>query len=146
MATVIYKGFYTALTAGQLSGTPDIRFLIAMTGFTFDEDSVNLDDGTLDEFDGSNYARYDAANPTGGYIDADDLFKLDCDGGDFGTSPSGAGTDDSAYLVCYRHVDGTAANDIILFSTDVGVPPSIHGGAITLVVPAEGVLLVRTAD
>lgn len=145
MATVIYKGFYTALTAGSLSGTPDIRAAICMTGFSFDEDSINMDDGTLDEYDGSNYARYDIATPTGGYVDADDLFKIDGDSGDFGTSPIGAGSDVAAYLVVYLNVGGSDATSIILMSTDVGVPPSISGGAATMIIPAEGLILVRAA-
>lgn len=145
MALTVYKGFYNTLIAGGLSGAFDLRFLIAMGSFAFDEDSINLDDGVIDEYDGSNYARYDAGSVTAAYVDASDLYQIDCADGNFGSSPAGAGSDDAAYLVAYKHVDGTAANDIILFSTDVGVPPAISGGLITLQVPAAGVLLIRPA-
>jgi len=146
MATQVYKGFYQSLDAGTLTPTPDIRCALAMTGFSFGADSINLDDGTLDEFDGSGYARYDVANPTGAYVDADDAFVIDGDSGSFG-DPVGIGTDDLERLVVYLHVDGTAANDIILASTDTGVAGAVvSGGALELVVPAEGLIRVRTAD
>jgi hypothetical protein len=146
MATQIYKGFYQALDAGSLTPTPDIRAIVTMTGFSATADAINLDDVTLDEFDGSGYVRLDIANPTGAYVDADDAFVVSGDDGSFG-DPVGAGSDDPGWLVIILHVDGTAANDIILASTDTGIAGAVvSGGAMSLVVPAEGLIRVRTAD
>ena len=80
MAAVVFKGFYTALQAGSLAGTPDIRHKLTMGDTTCDteEDSVYLSDFTdIDEFDGIGYAELDAASVTFAYVDADDEMQLD---------------------------------------------------------------------
>lgn len=145
MADVIYKGFYEALEQGLLDGTPDVRCGLYMSGFTFDEDAVNLADGTLDEFDGAGYTRLDCADVTTGYVDADDEWQLDFSDGDFG-DPVAPGSEVIAGLFAYLYVDGTAANDIILASTTTGgFGVNANNGALNLALPTGGLLFVRQA-
>lgn len=144
MADVIYKGFYNALESGALAA-PDIRVGLFMSGFSFDADSVNLDDGTLDEFDGVGYSRLDAASVTTGYVDGSDEWQLDLADGDFG-DPVAPGSEVIAGLFCYLHVDGTAANDIILASTTTGgFGANANNGPLSLTLPATGLLFARAA-
>lgn len=140
----LYKGFFVALEAGQLA-SPDIRFALALSGFAFDEDSVNLDDGTLDEYDGVGYARYDAASVTTGYVDDDDEWQANAASGTFG-DPVSPASEPVAHLVAILHVDGTAANDIILGSRTDGVA-GLNGnnGAFTLTIPDIGFFFGRQA-
>lgn len=143
MADVIYKGFYEALEQGLLEGTPDVRCLLFMSGFTADADAVNLADVTLDEFDGSGYSRIDCANVVAGYVDADDEWQLDFDDDDFG-EPVGPGSDDIEGMAVYLYVDGTAANDVLLASTTTGgFGVNANNGALNLTLPADGLLFVR---
>lgn len=139
MAKQRYAGYETARGAGDLEGTPDIRFLLAMSGFSFAAASVNLADGTLDEFDGANYVRYDASGVAVAYDAGDDEWQITCDSGagdEFGTSV-GAGTEAPSVLVAYLHVDGTAANDIILASSDDGGFADGNGGDMGLTLPND---------
>lgn len=145
MADQLYKGFFEALEQGLLEGAPDIRLFLFMSGFTADADAVNLDDATLDEFDGAGYARIDCANVVAGYVDGDDEWQLDFDDDDFG-DPVAPGSDDIEGLGVYLYVDGTAANDILLGTTTeggFGVPA--NNGSLSLVLPATGLLFVRQA-
>jgi hypothetical protein len=148
MGDVIYKGFYQALADGSLETTPDVRLLLVMSGFTgeTEEDAINLADITsLDEFDGIGYGRLDLANVTTGYVDADDEWQLDADDGDFG-DPVAPGSDVIYGLVAYLHVDGTAANDVILGFTDSGgFGINANNGPLNIVLPAGGLLFVRQA-
>jgi hypothetical protein len=139
MAAQVYKGFWTALEAGSLA-SPDIRYGLYMSGFSFDADSINLADGTLDEFDGVGYARVDAASVTSGYVDADDEWQLDSSDAVFG-DPVAPGSEVIAGMFGYLHVDGTAANDIILFSTDEGgFGVNANNGSLSFALPTGGIL------
>lgn len=148
MADVIYKGFYQALAAGSLETAPDVRLLLFMSGFTFDADSIHLEDGTIDEFDGVGYAQLDCANVTAAYVDADDEWQLNFDngtGGEFGANVA-AGSDVIAGLCAYLYVDGDPANDIILGSTTTGgFGVNANNGAVSLTLPATGLLFNRQA-
>lgn len=147
MARQRYAGYETARDAGDLSGTPDIRFALCMSGFTFSASAVNLADGTLDEFDGANYARYDATTVAVAYDSGDDEWRITCDSGDgdeFGTSV-GAGSEAPSVLVCYLHVDGTAANDIILASSTDGGFSDGNGGDMGLTLPNDVALFSGNA-
>lgn len=148
MASVIYKGFYDAFEAGSLTGTPDIRCLLVMTGTTCDteEDAVNLADfTTIDEFDGVGYTRLDCASVTTGYDLTDDEWQLDFADGDFG-DPVAPGGDVIQGMVVYLYVDGTAANDIALGYTDSGgFGVNANNGALNLTLPAAGLMFVRQA-
>lgn len=147
MATVIYKGFYDSLEAGDLAA-PDIRILLVMSATTCDteEDAVNLADfTTLDEFDGVGYSRLDCASVTTGYNATDDEWQLDCASGSFG-DPVAPGSDVIQAMVVYLHVDGTAANDVALaYSSDGGFGVNANNGDLALTVPAAGLMFARTA-
>jgi len=144
MADQIYQGFYNALQAGDLAGTPDIRYALFMSGFSFDADSETLADGTLDEFDGGGYARQTAANVTFAYVDADDEMQLDSDDVEFG-DPVAAGSDDITGVALLLYVDGTDADVILASTTAGGFPAQANNGSLTLTLPAAGLLFVRQA-
>lgn len=142
MATVFYKGFYDDLESGALA-SPDERALLALGGFSFDPDSVFLTDGTLDEYDGTNYARLDLASVTTSYDATNNLWKLTAtSGGAFGSSPIGPASDDIAQLVLYRHVGADSAN-VIHVSIDSVAGQNGAGGQLTLTVPANGLIRVK---
>jgi hypothetical protein len=144
---VLFKGFYTALEAGSLA-SPDIRHMLVMSSFSgeTEEDAVTLSDiTTLDEFDGIGYAQLDAASVTTGYVDADDEWQLDHADGDFGTDVA-PGSDDIYGMLTYLYVDGDPANDIVLgFTKDGGFGVNANNGALTLTLPAGGLLFIRAA-
>lgn len=144
---MLYAGYHQARSAGDLDGTPDIRIGLAMSGFSFDADDVNLADGTLDEFDGSGYSRYDATTPVGGYDAAADQWQVTCDSGDgdeFGTTVS-SGSEPPSVIFVYLHVDGTDANDVILASSDAPTFADGNGGPLGLVLPNDVALFDRAA-
>jgi len=146
MADVIYKGFYTALKAGSLNGTPDIRAFLFMSGFSFNADSINLLDGTMAVFDGTGYAELDCAAVTLAYVDADNEMQLDFDNGQFGGAEVAAGSEVIAGMAVYLFVDGTEANDIILASTTTGgFGVNANNGLLSLVLPVAGLLFARQA-
>lgn len=146
MADQIFKGFYQALEAGLLDGSPDIRVGLAMSGFTADADSVHEDDATdLDEFDGVGYSRLDAANVVAGYVDADDEWQLDFDDDEFG-DPVAAGSGTIEGLFVILHVDGDPANDYLLGYTDTGAfGVNANNGPLALTLPTGGLMFVRQA-
>jgi hypothetical protein len=148
MADVVFKGFYTALQAGDLAGTPDIRCLLTMGDTTCDteEDSVNLADFTdIDIFDGIGYAELDCASVTFAYVDGSDEMQLDFADGDFG-DPVAPGTDDISGMLVYLYVDGDPDNDIALGWTDAGgFGVNAANGALNLTLPAGGLMFVRQA-
>ena len=57
----------------------------------------------------------------------------------------GAGSDDIAALVGYLHVDGTAAADVLLFSTDQDAGKNANGGKLGFTLPAGGLVFGRQA-
>lgn len=141
---VLYKGFFVAQEAGQLA-SPDVRFALALSGFSYNKDSVNLDDGTLDEYDGVGYVRYDAASVVTEYVDADDEWQARAASGSFG-DPVAPASEPVAHLVAILNVDGTAANDIILGSRIDGIA-GLNGnnGAFLLTIPGIGFFFGRQA-
>jgi hypothetical protein len=150
MAAVIYKGFYTALQAGDLAGTPDIRCLLTMGSTTCETeeygDIVNLSDFTdIDEFDGVGYTQLDCASVTFAYVDADDEMQLDFADGSFG-DPVAPGSDDISGMLVYLCVDGDPDNDIALGWTDQGgFGVNASNGSLDLTLPATGLMFVRQA-
>jgi len=145
MADQLFKGFYDSLAAGDLDGSPDIRLMLTMAGFTCDADAVNLSDATdLDEFDGVGYVRIDAANVSAAYDTDDDEWQLVCDSDSFGDTVA-PGSGDIDGMVVYLYVDGDPDNDVILGRTDTGFGVNAANGALNLTVPAAGLMFVRQA-
>jgi len=144
MTQILTQGYHEARSAGDLDGTPDIRIGLGLSGFALDPDDVNVADATLDEYDGSGYTRYDAASPVGGYSASLDMWRIDCADGSFGATVAAA-TEEVEWLFVILHVDGTAANDIILGATDSVAGINGTGGALTIAIPTDGLLFDRTA-
>ena len=124
----------------------DIRCLLVMTNTTADtdQDAGTLSAiGTLDEYDGSGYSRAALASQVVTRDDANNRAEISA------TSPIsfgatvGAGTRSAAGMVVYRHVDGTAANDLPIAYIDTGgFPVNGGGGAFQVTINAEGLLQV----
>lgn len=148
MASVVFRGFYDALAAGDLAGTPDIRIRLVMGGFSgaSEGDAVNVADiTTLDEFDGVGYTELDCAAVTTGYDTGDDEWQMDFTDGSFG-NPVSPGSDDILGLFVYLFVDGTDANDVALgFTSDGGFGVNANNGELSLTLPASGLMFVRAA-
>lgn len=143
MADQLYKGFWNDLIAGALA-TPDLRVFLFMSSFSADADAVNLDDATLDEFDGVGYSRIDCAGVTVAYVDADDTVYIDFDDDTWGAIVA-PGSEAPSGLGLYRHVDGTAANDVLLATITTGSFVNANNGEYNLVVPANGLLFGQQA-
>lgn len=121
----------------------DIRALLVMTNTTADtdRDAGTLSAiGTLDEYDGSGYARAALASQSVVRDDANNRAELQA------TSPISfggtvaAGTRQAAGIVVYRHVDGTAANDQpIVYIDSGGFPIAGGGGPFQYAINAEGI-------
>lgn len=122
----------------------DIRVILVMTNTTADtdQDAGTISAiGTLDEYDGSGYTR-PALTQSVVRDDANNRAELDANDFTFGSAVA-AGTRQAAGMVVYRHVDGTAANDLpIAYIDSGGFPFSGNGGAINVTVNAEGLLQV----
>lgn len=124
--------------------THDIRVLLVMSNTTADTDQ---DAGTLsaittlDECDGSGYARVALAGEAVVRDDANNRAELDCN--DFVFPTLGAGTRSNVGLVVFRFVDGTAANDQpIAYIDSGGFPFNGNGQNVNGNVNAEGLLQV----
>jgi hypothetical protein len=146
MAKFTYKGFRQDLVDGNVVSGADVRVLAVMNGSSAgtDEDAVNIDDITsLNEFDGSNYARLDLANVAVVSDDTNDRHEVTADDGSFGATV-GAGSDEIIGFVYYRWVDGTAANDILWAFNDDGCPVDPNGGALDLTLPADGIVQIQS--
>jgi hypothetical protein len=148
MADTIFKGFYQALEAGLLTGSPDVRVKLVMGSFTgeAEEDAVHVSDLTnVDEFDGLGYGELDCSGVTAGYVDADDEWRLGFDAADFG-DPVAPGSDVIKGLLAILHVDGDPAHDYVLGFTDAGgFGVNANNGPLSLALPAAGLLFVRQA-
>ena len=149
MANEIGQGFFTALAAGDLVTGADVRCQLHMSGFVGEPEAINLDELTLDEFDGVGYNEYDATTVVVSWDSTAHEWRLTFDNGagdEFGTSVEG-GSEAASVLLVYLYVDGTAANDIYLGSfTEGNLPKDGQGGVMGLTLPAEGLLFARQAD
>lgn len=124
----------------------DIRLLLCMTNTTADTDQ---DAGTLsaittlDEYDGSGYARAALTSQSVVRDDANNRAEITATSPvSFGATVA-AGTRQAAGALAYRHVDGTAANDQPIAWIDTGgFPVNGGGGAFQLAINAEGLLQI----
>lgn len=151
MGDVLYRGFFESLLAGDLDGAPDIRLLLCGTDFTGESEtgSVNVADLTdLDEWGATGYQQIDCDNVDFSWDASAGELQLTFDADEFNASGGTVApfAYDAEYLVAKLYVDGTAANDVILASTDSGGFP-INGvnTAITYTPDAEGLIYVEQA-
>lgn len=124
----------------------DIRVMLCMTNTTADTDQ---DAGTiaaittLDEYDGAGYARAALAAQSVVRDDPNNRAEIQATSPvSFGATVA-AGTRSAAGALVYRHVDGTAANDLpIAWIDSGGFPLNGGGGPFELAINAEGLLQV----
>jgi hypothetical protein len=145
MANFVYTKAKQRLLAGDVDldeAGHDMRVLLVMTSTTADTDQdADTLSGitTLDEYDGSGYARQAIASQT--TVEDETNNRGEFDGADVTFATLGAGTRQCQAAVIYRHVDGTAANDQPVIYIDTGgFPFSGNGGDVTISWNAEGIL------
>lgn len=127
MASVLYNSAKVGFGNGTLDwDTDDIRCALLMTNTTADTENdtiTNLADfTTLDEYDGTGYSRQALASEAVNQDNANDRSEFDAADVSF-TSLTGDATRDVQGALIYKHVDGTAANDIAIcfidFASDI---------------------------
>jgi hypothetical protein len=138
-----YTGAKEKFGRGEIAWhTSDIRAMLVMTNTTADtdQDAVALAGiGTMDEYDGSGYARVALGAEAVNRDDPNNRAELDAN--DFTWTALGAGTRQAQAMVVYKHVDGTAANDVpIAFIDTGGFPFAGNGGDVTIQWSVEGIV------
>lgn len=150
MSDVLCQGYHVARDAGLLEDGAVIVFALPISGFTIDADDVNVDDTNIstNEYDGSGYARHEAASVTWQYDATDDEMQLDCatDAEAFGTTVVAATSAPIGLLVILQ-VGGSpsASADYVLGFNDSGSYGNGNGGSLGLTVPAGGFLFSKQA-
>jgi hypothetical protein len=146
MANFMYTPAKSRLLSGDLDlNAHDIRVAIVMTNTTADteQDASVMDDfTTLDEYDGSGYARQALAGEAVNTDAANNRGEFDAN--DIQFAALGAGTRQAAALLVYRHVDGTDPNDQPIAYIDTTSPSVFpfagNGGDVDVAWNAEGIL------
>lgn len=142
MASFVYTPAKASLLSADLDlNSHDMRVALLMSNTTADttQDATNLDDFTLDEYDGANYARKTLSGEVVNTDTTNDRGEFDAT--DISWTALGAGTRQAAGMLLYRHVDGTAANDVAVAWIDSGgFPFSGNGGDVNVTWNAEGIL------
>jgi hypothetical protein len=142
----VYTPAKTALLNGDLDfAVHDIRLLAVMTNTTADtdQDVQNIADiTTLDEFDGSGYARQALAGEAVNEDAANNRAEFDATDVAFGAL--GNGTRAIQGFVLYRHVTNDADAVLIAFIDNAGSSYALNPGGATVTVQwnAEGILQV----
>lgn len=146
MPDIFFQGGHEALRDGSLVTGCNLRLKIVMSAFSgeTEEDSVNLADlSAIDEFDGIGYAERDlAASVTVAYDATDDVLVIDAADGVFTAAGTCApGSDDFYGLLGYLWVDGTDANDELIFFKS-GLSGNANNGEINHAVHPDGLVRV----
>jgi hypothetical protein len=141
MANTVFTYGKSAILGTASLAVDTIKAALLMTdnNAAATEDATFLSGLTLDECDGSNYARVTLANCTVSAVTASNLGKFDCD--DFTFPTVGAGTRNISGILIYKHVGADSAN-IPLFYIDTpaaGLPLTASGADIVVAVHANGV-------
>lgn len=121
----------------------DVRVMLCSSNTTADtERNISTISGftTLDEYNGSGYARIDLASVAIAIDAGNNRVEIDYADGTFGSSV-GAGVRQWVGLLFYVHVDGTAANDWPLCWKDLTANNG-NGSAVNLTINAEGAFQV----
>lgn len=142
----VYTGAKEDLLAGDLDfNGHDIRVALlklkASTTADTDQDAQSLSGiTTLGEISATNYARVALASEAVNRDDTNNRAEFDSTDPSFGAI-GGAANDTIGAVLLYRHVDGTAANDVpIAYIDNAGSDFSVptNGGTISITVDAEG--------
>lgn len=148
MANFVYNHSKHELGQGGLQfASHDMRILLVMTNTTADtQDDVTSISGftTLDEMDGSGYARLALTGEAWAKDATNNRSEFDANDADFGAVS--AGTRQVQALILYRHVtNDTDSFPVAYFDTvsaGPGFPFSANGGTITIQWNAEGIVWV----
>lgn len=123
MASMLYPNFLRGLLSGEFdlhTSGDDIRVALLMTNTDADtvQDNINqLSDISLDECDATGYARVALTSEAVTEDTTDNEAVFDAADASF-TGLGGDATRAIQGALIYKHVDGTAANDIPLFFVD----------------------------
>jgi hypothetical protein len=144
MASMLYTNALKLLMNGGLDlDTHDIRVMLLMSNTTADTDQDNITNisaiGTLDECDASGYARVALTGEAVTEDTTDNEAVFDANDASF-TGLGGNATRAIQGALIYRHVDGTAGNDVPIMFVDFS--SDIPATATQIDVPwaAEGIL------
>ncbi len=146
MANFIYNEAKRALAEGELdfgSGGSDLRVLLVMTNTTANtEVNVNTISAftTLDEMDGSGYARVALTGETVNEDAGNNRAEFDATDATFASL--GAGTRQVKAAILYKHVGADSSNIPIAYIDTAGFPFSANGGNITLTWNSEGIVQI----
>lgn len=146
MANFWFTNAKLKLAKGDLDfDTADIRAKLLMSNTTVttagQEDATNLAGiTTLDEYNGSGYTELDLASVSVTADNTNNRAEIDYADGSFGTTVA-AGTRNWVGILYYCRVDGTTTNDYPVAWVDL-TPANGNGGAVNLVINAEGLLQV----
>jgi hypothetical protein len=140
-----FNVFALGLMDGSIDpDTDDLRIALLMTNTTVlsDAEAIPINNlasfGTLDEFDGgAPYARQSLAGKTPNRVNATPAVGLTVSDVAFGNLVAGTRSIKGALI--YKHVDGTAANDIPLFYADFDTVKTPDGSAFTVQYPSGAV-------
>lgn len=144
MTSFAYTPFKAALLRGEIdlhTTGADLRMLLVMSNTTADtdQDLENIGDiGTLDEYDGANYARKTLTGEAVTQDDANNRGEADFD--DVTWTALGAGTRSCVGAVVYKHVTNDADAVLIAYIDTGGFPFAGNGGDVVFQVNAEGFL------
>ena len=149
MADTIFRGFYQALEAGLLTGSPDVRVKLVMGSFSgeAEEDAVHV--VGPHQRRRVRRPRLRRARLRGRHGRATWMPRTSgasaFDDADFG-DPVAPGSDVIKGLLAILHVDGDPAHDYVLGFTDAGgFGVNANNGPLSLALPAAGLLFVRQA-
>lgn len=118
------------------------RVALVMTNTTAltDQDAATVAAiSTLDEYNGSGYARATPGTPVVNRDDPNNRAEFDAN--DVTFSALGAGTRQAQAMLLIKNVDGTAANDIpVAYIDGTGFPFAGNGGDVTIQWNVEGIV------
>jgi len=144
MASVIYNEAKAGFVNGTIDwDSDDIRCALLMTNTTADSQNDDIHDLadfiTLDECDATGYSRQALSNEVVRIDDENDRAELDADNASF-SGLSGDATRDIQGVLIYKHVDGTAANDLAIAFIDFTSDVPSTATQIDIPWDAEGIL------
>lgn len=136
-----YNNGLRGVMAGEIDmNLDDIRVALLMTNTTADterDETVLSGFVTLDEFDGSGYARQALASEAVNQDNPNNRSEFDANDISFGAL--GAGTRQAAGMLVYKHVGADSANIPILWIDSGGFPFTGNGSTVNVTWNAEGI-------
>ncbi len=140
----VYTKALGLLSTATLTG--DVRAALVMSNTTADTDEdaeFIADIGTLDQYDGSGYARVALSAEAWAAVLATDRFKFSADPIVFATL--GVGTRQCVGLLLYLHVTNDADSKPLIYIDGTGFPFDGNGANVTFTPHADGVMYTRNA-